>query len=154
MKKITHEHYLDKHSLEVAHLPSDIQDKIGVFGKMLGLEKDLEGQDAQELDRQLQELDTEILLDIKQVKKLHKEHNADQSIAKETRPKPDAQKKSQYEDTLQGLIDQKKHKNILRSTLRELGIALPLSKVTIIGKYCITRTCFFTYRYSISVMTT
>ncbi|MFC4635696.1 hypothetical protein ACFO3O_17425 [Dokdonia ponticola] len=154
MKKITHELYIDKHALEILLLPSDIQDKIGVFKKMLALEKSIEEQDAQELENQLRKLDAEILTDIKHLKEIHKEHKGHTATEKVISPKPDTQKKSQYEDILQRLIDEKKHKNVLRSTLRKRGITFPLSKVTTLGKYCITRTSFFSYRYTISVVST
>lgn len=150
MKKITYELYIKKHELDTSLLPSDIQDKIGVFKKMLELEKDVESQDEQELENQLQKLDKEILTDLKDIKKLHKTHRVEIPKEKVVPPKPDTQKKRHSDDILKALINQKKHTNVPRSKLRALGITIPLSKVTILGKYCITRTSFFTYRYSIS----
>ena len=152
MKKITHELYINKHALDISLLPSDIQEKIGVFKKMLELEDDVEAQDKQELENQLGKLDGEILTDLKDIKKLHKANKVDTSLENSTPVKPDTQKKRHSDDILKALIDQKKHIDVSRSTLRSLGITAPLSKVTIIGKYCITRTCFFTYRYSISAV--
>lgn len=152
MKKITHQLYIDKYALDITLLPSDIQEKIGVFKKMLELEKEVQAQDTQELENQLMDLDIEILTDIKEIKKLHKEHKTNKTVKKVAHPKPDAQKKRQQEDILKQLIDQKKHKNVLRSTLRNLGFTLPLSRKTIVGTYCITRTSFLTYRYTISLV--
>lgn len=152
MKKITHELYINKHALDISLLPSDIQEKIGVFKKMLELEEDVEAQDKQELENQLVKLDGEILTDLKDIKKLHKANKVDTSLEKNTPVKPDTQKKRHSDDILKALIDQKMHIDVSRSTLRSLGITTPLSKVTIIGKYSITRTSFFTYRYSISAV--
>ena len=152
MKKITYKAYIDKHALDIHLLPSDVQDKIGVFKKMLELEEDVQEQDAQELENQLQKLDTEILTDLKDIKKLHKTYHRDISQEKETSLLPNTMQKRHNDDILKRLIEEKKHLNVSRSTLRKLGITTPLSKVTIIGKYCITRTSFLTYRYSISVV--
>ncbi|MFC4633518.1 hypothetical protein ACFO3O_06345 [Dokdonia ponticola] len=152
MKKLTHELYINKHALDIFLLPSDIQQKIGVFKKMLELEEDVEAQDKQELENQLQKLDGEILADLKEIKKLHKTNKVDTSLEKSAPVKPDTQKKRHSDDILKALIQEKSHTNVPRSKLRALGITVPLSKVTIIGKYCITRTSFFTYRYRISLV--
>ena len=150
MKKITHHIYQNKHKLKVALLPSDIQEKIGVFNKMLDLEKDVEQHDVQELENRLSALDKEIVEDIKDLKPLYKEYLPNHSNTKMDSTKIKKPTISADEVILGELVSSKKNKRVMLRSLRALGFKAKLGKVTKLGKYRIARVSFCFYCYTIT----
>ena len=53
------------------------------------------------------------------------------------------------ESILNELVKMGRTQDIGRSTFRNLGIKTPLGWETVIGKYVVKRTSFFSYRYAI-----
>ncbi|GGG35971.1 hypothetical protein GCM10011344_41100 [Dokdonia pacifica] len=150
MKKITHESYINKHALDIALLPSDVQQKIGVFEKMLALEETIEKHDEQELENRLFALDKEITDELKELKPLYKTYQSDHNITKQDNPKQEKLKISDDQTILAQLVASKKNKSVMLSSLRALGFKGELGKVTIFGKYRITRVSFCFYCYTIT----
>ncbi|WP_231959425.1 hypothetical protein [Nonlabens sp. Hel1_33_55] len=60
-----------------------------------------------------------------------------------------SQKKPTDEDIINELVKMGRTDNIGRSTFKDLGVKIALGRETIIGKYRVTRTSVFRYRYGI-----
>lgn len=150
MKKITYESYIKKHELDTSFLPSDIQDKIGVFKKMLELENSVEEHDKQELENRLSSLDKEIVADLKELKPLYKQYSLQHDKTKKNTTHIKKTSINADEAILAELMASKKNKRVMLSSLRALGLKTKLEKVTTLGKYRITRVSFCFYCYTIT----
>ena len=159
MKKIEHQIFLKRNGLATKLLLQPIQEKIEIFDRMHALLDKVSVCDKDALIDELEALDLEILEDIDEEYADQLEHNeiteelkekqvAFEKVMEDTSaPKP--KKKSTDEDIINELVKMGRTENIGRSTFRDLGVKVALGWETIIGKYRVTRTSVFRYRYEI-----
>ena len=152
MKKIEHQVFLKNNTLDKKLLLQPIQEKIEIFDRMYRLLDTVSDCEKEDLLEQLEELDLEILEDIDEEYADKLEHN---EIADELETAPKLEKvlvkkpKPTDESILNELVKMGRTQDIGRSTFRNLGIKTPLGWETVIGKYVVKRTSFFSYRYAI-----
>jgi len=161
MQELTHLSYLDKNQLKLSLLPDPIQDKIDIYTRMEALRESIEPGDQEELDRQLDILDLEIIQDIQETYKDRLRYNSLKHFSKSQKKKSNSKKQIPKEETpvvntdeviLKQLVDQGKHRHICRTALRKLGLKAALGDQTIIGSYRIHRISVFSYCYRIVPM--
>lgn len=167
MKKIEHQIFLKRNGLATKLLLQPIQEKIEIFDRMHALLDKVSVCDKGALIDELEALDLEILEDIDEEYADQLEHNEITEELKEKQvafekviedapvPKPEpvqvpkSKKKPTDEDIINELVKMGRTENIGRSTFRDLGVKVALGWETIIGKYRVTRTSVFRYRYEI-----
>ncbi|WP_010520458.1 hypothetical protein [Aquimarina agarivorans] len=152
MKKIEHQIFLKNNKLDKKLLLQPIQEKIIIFDRMHQMLDTISECEKGDLLEQLETLDFEILEDIDEEYADKLEYN---EIIEELESPPIQEKekihlpKSKDESILSELVKMGRVKDIGRSTFKDLGIKTHLGWQTIIGKYIVTRTSVFRYRYSI-----
>lgn len=157
MKKIEHQIFLKRNGLATKLLLQPIQEKIEIFDRMHALLDKVSVCDKDALIDELEALDLEILEDIDEEYADQLEYN---EITEELKEKqvafekvmedaPAPKKKPTDEDIINELVKMGRTENIGRSTFRDLGVKVALGWETIIGKYRVTRTSVFRYRYEI-----
>ena len=159
MKKIEHQVFLKQNNLSKKLLLQPIQEKIDIFDRMHGLLDNVSVCEKDALLDELEALDLEILEDIDEEYADKLEHNEIVEELKENKiafekvidDKPQSQKpvKITDESIINELVKMGRTENIGRSTFKDLGIKTQLGWETVIGKYRITRTSVFKYRYEI-----
>lgn len=159
MKKIEHQVFLKQNNLSKKLLLQPIQEKIDIFDRMHGLLDNVSVCEKDALLDELEALDLEILEDIDEEYADKLEHNEILEELKEKNvafekvmdDKLQSQKpvKITDESIINELVKMGRTENIGRSTFKDLGIKAQLGWETVIGKYRITRTSVFKYRYEI-----
>ena len=159
MKTIEHQIFLKRNGLATKLLLQPIQEKIEIFDRMHALLDKVSVCDKDTLIDELEALDLEILEDIDEEYADQLEHNEITEELKEKQiafekvmedaPAPKPKKKPTDEDIINELVKMGRTENIGRSTFRDLGVKVALGWETIIGKYRVTRTSVFRYRYEI-----
>ncbi|WP_407264898.1 hypothetical protein R5N98_12590 [Tenacibaculum maritimum] len=157
MKKIEHKTFLKNNKLDTKLLLQPIQEKIEIFDRMYKLLETVSDCEKGNLLEQLEELDLEILEDID-------EEYADKLAFNEIEDALDAQpvleivatrketpKPTTDEAILDELVKMGRTENIGRSTFKDLGIRKVLGWETVIGKYRVSRTSVFSYRFKITI---
>lgn len=159
MKTIEHQIFLKRNGLATKLLLQPIQEKIEIFDRMHALLDKVSVCDKDALIDELEALDLEILEDIDEEYADQLEHNeiteelkekqvAFEKVMEDT-PAPKTKKQSTDEDIINELVKMGRTENIGGSTFRDLGVKVALGWETIIGKYRVTRTSVFRYRYEI-----
>lgn len=158
MKKIEHQSFLKNNKLDKKLLLQPIQEKIEIFDRMYALLDTVTECEKGDLIEQLEELDLEIREDIDEEYADKLEFNEIEE-ALEDKPelekivaKKEPVKKVTDESILDELVKMGRTKDIGRSTFKDLGIKAQLGWETIIGKYRVTRTSVFRYRYGLVVL--
>ncbi|WP_339625440.1 hypothetical protein [uncultured Winogradskyella sp.] len=155
MNKIEHQVFLKNNKLDKKLLLQPIQEKIEIFDRMHKLLETVSDCEKGNLLEQLEELDLEILEDIDEEYADKLEFNEIEEVLEE---KPELEKivakkepvkKITDESILDELVKMGRTQDIGRSTFRDLGVKTQLGWETVIGKYRVTRTSVFRYRYEI-----
>ncbi len=155
MKKIEHQVFLKTNKLDKKLLLQPIQEKMEIYDRMYRLLDTVSDCDKDNLIEQLETLDLEILEDIDNEYADKLEYNEleelieDKPVPVKIATKIELPKKITDESILDELVKMGRTQNIGRSTLRDLGIKTELDWETLIGKYRLSRTSVFRYRYSI-----
>jgi len=155
MKKIEHQAFLNRNTLDKKMLLEPIQEKIEIFDRMHALLDTVSDCEKGNLLEQLEELDLEILEDIDEeyADKLQfneiEEALEEQPVLEKIAKKKPQSKKVTDETILDELVKMGRTKDIGRSTFKDLGIKTQLGWETIIGKYRVVRTSVFRYRYEV-----
>jgi len=155
MKKIEHQAFLKRNSLNKKLLLQPIQEKIEIFDRMHGLLETVSDCEKGNLLEQLEELDLEILEDIDEEYADKLEFNEIEEALEEppelekVAPKKETKKQATDEAILDELVRMGRVRNIGRSTFRDLGVKAPFGWTTVIGKYRVVRTSVFRYRYEV-----
>lgn len=158
MKKIEHQVFLKNNQLDKKLLLQPIQEKIEIFDRMYGLLKTVSDCEKGNLLEQLEELDLEILEDIDEEYADKLEFNEiedaldEQPVLEKAAPKKETLKPTTDEAILDELVKMGRTQDIGRSTFKDLGIKTQFGWQTIIGKYLVTRTSVFSYRYSVTIL--
>lgn len=160
MKNIEHKTFLKNNELDKKLLLQPIQEKIEIFDRMHRLLDTVTDCEKGNLLEQLEELDLEILEDIDEEYADKLEFNAieealDESPELEKVDVPSTvhtNKKTTDESILDELVKMGRTEDIGRSTLKDLGVKTSLGWETLVGKYRVTRTSVFRYRYAIDVI--
>ena len=157
MKKIEHKTFLKNNTLDKKLLLQPIQEKIEIFDRMYKLLETVSDCEKGNLLEQLESLDLEILEDIDEEYADKLEFNDIEEALDEqptlekvvTEKTVVTSKKVTDESVLDELVKMGRTQNIGRSTFKDLGIKTALGWETVIGKYAVTRTSVFRYRYSV-----
>ena len=159
MKKIEHQIFLQRNQLAKKLLLQPIQEKMEIFDRMHKLLDNVSVCEKDALLDELEALDLEILEDIDEEYADQLEHNEITEELKEKQvafekvmddtPASTKKKKPTDEDIINELVKMGRTENIGRSTFKDLGFNVALGWETIIGKYRVTRTSVFRYRYGI-----
>jgi len=158
MKKIEHQVFLKNNKLEKRLLLEPIQEKIEIFDRMYTLLETVSDCEKGNLLEQLEELDLEILEDIDEEYADKLEFNEieealdEPSELEKLLDKQESSKKITDESILDELVKMGHTQDIGRSTFKDLGMKTPLGWKTVIGKYRVSRTSVFRYRYGVSKM--
>ncbi len=155
MKYIKFKKFLKNNTLELAILPEPIREKAHIFERLYEILGDEKDPDYKQLLEQLEILDLEILQDIEQHHEDRLEHNEPLEIlVKPARVSKTIQKKATKrlttdESILEELTNMGRHRNIGRSTLRDLGFKKNLKNSLVVGNYALRRSSIFFHRYDI-----
>jgi len=157
METIAFKTFIKENNLRNKLLPDPIQDKIDIYYRMLDLKKTLTSEDLDELERQLDTLDQEIIEDIKTTYKdrlpfKKQKKNKDKTVVSKEKTIADVPKLSSQtsdETLLEKLMEGYQKRFVYRSTLRQLGVNVKLTNRLRIGKFHLKRTGFFTFQYCI-----
>ena len=159
MKKIEHQVFLEKSGLSPKDLPEPIHEKIKIFNKMLSMKEETSGEDLKKLDKELKELDRELMGDLEQEYEdslahndlMETENKADQDPPVKTIQKTDT-KPTGDEAILENLFKDGRVNDILRSDLRDLGFTGTLSGSRRVGKFYLHRSSMFSFQYHLKRM--
>jgi regulator of replication initiation timing len=157
MKKIEHKTFLKNNNLDKKLLLQPIQEKIEIFDRMYKLLETVSDCEKGNLLEQLESLDLEILEDIDEeyADKLEFNDIEEALVEEPILEKIESQKVEQTpkkvtdESILDELVKMGRTQDIGRSTFKDLGVKATLGWETVIGKYLVTRTSVFKYRYGI-----
>lgn len=153
MERIEHRIYLKKNEIKPTILIEPIRDKIKIFDRMFDLYEGTSVCSKDDIAKELELLDTEIMNDIDDEYEDRLTSGTTQQDVPPVKSKKQNKttKLSNDESILSKLVALGSTKNIGLSTFTELGLQTSLGWNTIIGKYQIKRTSVLAYKYDIHI---
>ena len=155
MEKFEHKAFMENNGLALIEFPKPIQQKVGIFDKLLSKREDTVDEDREEVDSRLNELDLEILSNMEAELEDRLENNEVVEVEAPEPAKPEPKKEAlkpepvkQHPDhALIHKLYQSGVKRMGRSELRAKGFKGKLEdKAHVVGQYKLTKALFsFTY---------
>lgn len=142
--------FIETNAIELKQLPSLLQEKISLFGKLYDILKEIQepelAEQQKELTQQLEELDYEILVDIEEELQDDLNHNdrLEESVEKNTTPKL----KTDI-SIIKELIQMGRKKDIKLNEFKEMGLQTKLGWRTNIGEFTLKRNSLVIRSYDI-----
>lgn len=150
-KQIDYRDFLKDNGVRETQLPKGIRDKISIFKRLHKLQEKLQEKEAKDVEKVLEYLDIEILLDIKYELQDDLENNEGEPLTPCEKNLLEKREKRNLTDQelLEMMVSSGKTKNIPRSELEKMGIQTPITGNIVIGDYALKKTSWFYHHYDI-----